>query len=318
MLPPGARAPAFSLSAAREGGQISLRDYGGKRVVLLFLPSTMSEGLREQLQRYAEAMPVFAELNAQILAVSEAFPEEREVPAPFVLLADPERAVWRRYAGAGADQPVGPTAVLIDEEGTVRGVYESDRYPHLPGPQALARGIRKMREVPRPAPVTREDWALGPLGAAVTLIEYSDYQCHHCAETAAVLGELRAQYGDRLLVVHRHFPLRQAHPLAQKAAEAAEAAGAQGKFWDMHRRLFAARGDLERTHLLGYASEIGLDVPRFVDDLGSGRHEEAVNQDFRAAVASGVRLPPTLFVNGILFEGPRTVQALRARVDGLL
>jgi len=317
MLQPGARAPEFSLSA-REGGRISLQEYGGKRVVLLFLPSMMSEGLREQLQRYGEAMPVFAELNAQLLAVSETVPEAPELPAPLVLLADPERAAWRLYAGADANRPMTPMAVLIDEEGTVRAVYESDRYPHLPGPQALARGIRKMREVPRPAPITRDDWTLGPLGAAVTLVEYSDYQCHHCAETSAVLGELRAQYGDRLLVVHRHFPLRQAHPLAQKAAEAAEAAGAQGKFWEMHRRLFAARGDLERAQLLGYASEIGLDVPRFADDLDRGRHEEAVNQDFRAAVASGVRLPPTLFVNGILFEGPRTIQALRARVDGLL
>ena len=175
-----------------------------------------------------------------------------------------------------------------------------------------------MSEVPLPAPVTREDWVVGPREAAVTLIEYSDYQCHHCAETSSVLKELGAQYGDRLLVVHRHFPLRQAHPLAQKAAEAAEAAGAQGKFWEMHHRLFAAHGDLERGHLLAYASEIGLDTRRFVNDLDSGRHEEAVNQDFRSAVASGVRLPPTLFVNGILFEGPRTIQALRARVDGLL
>ena len=86
----------------------------------------------------------------------------------------------------------------------------------------------------------------------------------------------------------------------------------------MHHRLFAAHGELERAQLLEYASEIGLDARRFVEDLDSGRHEAAVNQDFRAAVASGVRLPPTLFVNGILFESARTSQALRARVDSLL
>ena len=318
MLQPGARAPQFSLSAAQGEGRISLRDYAGKRVVLLFLPSIMSEALGEQLQRYQESLTVFSELNAQLLAISEPFPEPRRLPVQFVLLADPARTIWRLYAGDAADQSIRPTAILIDEEGKVRAVYESDRYPHLPGPQALARGIRKMSEVPRPAPVTREDWVVGPREAAVTLIEYSDYQCHHCAETSSVLRELSAEYGDRLLVVHRHFPLRQAHPLAQKAAEAAEAAGAQGKFWEMHHRLFAAHGDLERGHLLAYASEIGLDTQRFVNDLDSGRHEEAVNQDFRSAVASGVRLPPTLFVNGILFEGPRTIQALRARVDGLL
>jgi protein-disulfide isomerase/peroxiredoxin len=317
MLQPGARAPEFTLSAAARGERTSLRDYAGKRVVLLFLPSTISQGLREQLERYQEGLAVFAELNAQLLAISEPTPEAPQLQAPFALLADPGRATWRRYAGEGADSSIRPTAVLIDEEGTVRAVYQSDRYPHLPGPQALARGIRKMHEVPRPAPVTREDWRLGPLGAQLTLIEYSDYQCPHCVETSSVLAELAAGYGDRLLLVHRHFPLRQGHPLAQKAAEAAEAAGAQGKFWQMHHRLFAARGDLERARLLVYASEIGLDVQRFAEELDSGRHEEAVSQDFRAAVACGVRLPPTLFVNGILFEGPRTLQALRARVDGL-
>jgi len=318
MLQPGARAPEFNLPTAGGEDRISLRNYAGKRVALLFLPSAVGEALREQLQRYHESLAIFAELNAQLLAIAEAFPEPGRLPSPFALATDPGRAVWELYAGAEAGQSIRPMAVLIDEEGTVRAVYEADRYPHLPGPQALARGIRKMGEVPRPAPVTREDWARGPHGAPVTLIEYSDYQCHHCAETSTVLRELAAQYGDRLLLVHRHFPLRQAHPLAQKAAEAAEAAGAQGKFWEMHHRLFAAHGELERTHLLTYASEIGLDAQRFVEDLDSGRHEEAVNQDFRGAVASGVRLPPTLFVNGILFEGSRTSQALRARVDSLL
>lgn len=318
MLQPGSRAPEFSLPAARGEGRISLQDFAGKRVVLLFLPPTVSEALGEQLQRYQDSLAVFSDLHAHLLAISETSPEPQHVPAPFVLLADPARAVWRLYAGVEVDQPMRPTAVLIDEDGRIRGVYDSDRYPHLPGPQALARGIRKMSEVPRPAPVTRDDWVAGPLDATVTLIEYSDYQCHHCAETASVLRELSAQYGDTLLVVHRHFPLRQAHPLAQKAAEAAEAAGAQGKFWEMHHRLFAAHGDLDRGRLLGYASEIGLDFQRFVDELDGGRFEEAVNQDFRAAVASGVRLPPTLFVNGILLEGPRTLQALRTRVDGLL
>jgi protein-disulfide isomerase len=278
----------------------------------------MSEALEEQLQRYQEGLTGFSELNTQLLAISETIPEPRELPGQLVLLLDPARATWSLYAGVGADQPVRPTAVLIDEEGTIRAVYEADRYPHLPGPQALARGIRKMNEVPRPAPVTRDDWVLGPPEATVTLIEYSDYQCRHCAETSSVLRELSARYGGRLRVVHRHFPLRQAHPLAHEAAEAAEAAGAQGKFWEMHHRLFAAQGDLERAHLLGYAAEIGLDVQRFVDDLATGRHEEAVDQAFRAAAASGVRLPPTLFVNGILFEGPRTLQSLRARVDSLL
>jgi protein-disulfide isomerase len=286
--------------------------------VLLFVPSRIGEALAEQLGRYQDSLAVFADLNANLLAVSEGSPEPLQPSLWLDVLADPTRSVWSLYAGAEAAEPVRPTAILIDEEGRIRAVYDADRYPHLPGPQALARGIRKLNEVPRPVPVTGEDWRVGPLEAPVLLVEYSDYQCHHCAETAAVLRELTALYGERLLLVHRHFPLRQAHPLAQKAAEAAEAAGAQGKFWEMHHRLFAAGGALEREHLAAYASEIGLDARRFLEDLDGGRYEEAVNEDFRNAAASGVRLPPTLFVNGILFEGPRSAQGLRARVDSLL
>ena len=318
MLQPGAHAPDFTLPAVHGERRVSLRDYAGKRVVLLFVPSRLGEALAEQLGRYQDSLTVFTELNAQLLVISEGALEPPQPSLQLDLLADSTRAVWSLYAGAEAAQPVRPTAILIDEEGRIRSVYDADRYPHLPGPQALARGVRKLNEVPRPAPVTGEDWRVGPLEAPVVLIEYSDYQCHHCAETAAVLRELAAHYGERLLLVHRHFPLRQAHPLAQKAAEAAEAAGAQGKFWEMHHRLFTAAGSLEHERLVAYASEIGLDARRFLDDLDSGRYEEAVNEDFRNAAASGVRLPPTLFVNGIPFEGPRSAQALRARVDSLL
>jgi protein-disulfide isomerase len=318
MLQPGAHAPDFTVPAVHGERCVSLRDYEGKRVVLLFVPPRISEALGEQLGRYQESLAVFADLNAQLLVISEEAPEPWPPPMQLVLLADPTRTVWSLYMGPEADAPIRPTAVLIDEEGRIRAVYDAARYPHLPGPQALARGVRKLNDVPRPAPVTGEDWRIGPLAAPVTLIEYSDYQCHHCAETAALLKELTALYGDRLVLVHRHFPLRQAHPLAQKAAEAAEAAGAQGKFWEMHHRLFEAAGSLQHERLVAYASEIGLDARRFLENLDGGRYEEAVNEDFRNAAAGGVRLPPTLFVNGILFEGPRTMQALRARVDSLL
>jgi protein-disulfide isomerase len=318
MLQPGAQAPDFSLPAVRGERRISLREYAGRRVVLLFVPSRIGEALAEQLERYQDSLGVFADLNAHLLAISDGSPQPSPPPARLDHLADPARAVWRLYAGTEAGEPISPTAILIDEERRVRAVYDAARYPHLPGPQALARGIRKLNDVPRPGPVTGEDWRVGPLDAPVVLIEYSDYQCRHCAETAAVLHELTALYGEKLLLVHRHFPLRQAHPLAQKAAEAAEAAGAQGKFWEMHHRLFAAAGALERERVATYAAEIGMDARRFLDDLDSGRYEDAVGEDFRSAVASGVRLPPTLFVNGILFEGARTAEALRARVDSLL
>jgi protein-disulfide isomerase len=211
-----------------------------------------------------------------------------------------------------------PTVYLADETATVRLTYEAARYPDLPNPAAVARAARKLNDALRPAAVTAADWRLGPDDAAVVLIEYSDYQCGHCMTLHAALRAVEHDLGDRLLVVHRHLPLRATHPLAQLAAEAAESAGAQGHFWAMHDRLFAARGALEREQLIAYAGEIGLDVAQFTVDLDDRRRQEAVNEDFKRAVAAGIKLPPTLFVNGVLYEGPRTPADLAMRIGGLL
>lgn len=119
-------------------------------------------------------------------------------------------------------------------------------------------------------------------------------------------------------MIHRHLPLRHTHPLAQLAAEAAEAAGAQGRFWAMHDRLFAAGDALTREHLLRYAAELGLDLARFTVELDNHVHEPAVAEDFKRAVAGGIKLPPALFINGVLYEGAATGQALRERIETLL
>jgi protein-disulfide isomerase len=163
-----------------------------------------------------------------------------------------------------------------------------------------------------------QDWCLGPAGAPVTLIEYSDYQCERCQTLHAALEAVLHDLGDCLRLAHRHLPLRATHPLAQQAAEAAEAAGAQGRFWDMHHRLFAAQGALERGQLIAYAAELGLDVARFTAELDGRVHQEAVNEDFRRAVAGDIKLPPSLFINGVLYEGARTAAELRARIEAVL
>ncbi|MCX6033146.1 MAG: DsbA family protein [Chloroflexi bacterium] len=116
-------------------------------------------------------------------------------------------------------------------------------------------------------------------------------------------------------MVRRHLPLRATHPLAQLAAEAA---GAQGRFGAMHDRLFAAQGALEREQLIAHAGEIGLNVAQFTADLDGRHHQEVVNEDFKRAVAAGIKLPPMLFVNGVLYEGLRTRQELAARMRSLL
>ncbi len=153
-------------------------------------------------------------------------------------------------------------------------------------------------------PVTPEDHSLGADVALVTLVEYGDYECSYCGETYVVVAEAQERLGDNLKYVFRNFPLKDVHPHAERAAQAAEAAGAQGQFWQMHALLFENQGALEDEDLIAYARELGLDIERFRDDLATGKYESRVKQDFSSGIDSGVNGTPTLFINGFRYEGP--------------
>ena len=292
-------------------------------LILICFPANASEELLINLAQYQEQLIMLNIVGAQVVGLSEADAAQLTALAAtrairFPLLSDPTKTTLRALGVVTDDDRVSPTVYLVDAAGIVHATYEATRYPDLPKPAVVARAVRKLNDVPRPAPITETDWRLGPDAAAIALIEYSDYQCGHCRTLHAALTALTSEYGDRLLLVHRHLPLRTTHPLAQLAAEAAEAAGAQGRFWEMHHRLFAAEGALERERLIQYAAELGLDVPRFIAELDGRVYQEAVNEDFKRAVAGGIKLPPTLFINGVLYTGPFTEQDLWARVRALL
>jgi protein-disulfide isomerase len=158
-----------------------------------------------------------------------------------------------------------------------------------------------------PAPLTpalsAEDHMDGPERAQLELVMYGDFQCPYCAAAFPIVKRVREQLADSLLFAFRHFPLREVHPLAQGAAEAAEAAAAQGAFWPMHDRLYEARGKLERPDLVRYARELGLDGDRARSELEDGRHAQRVERDARSAQASGIAGTPCFFTNGILHDG---------------
>lgn len=147
-------------------------------------------------------------------------------------------------------------------------------------------------------PVGERDHARGPANAPVTLVEYGDYECPHCGRAYPIGKRVQESMGRRLRFVFRNFPLRESHPHAQGAAEAAEAAGAQGKFWEMHDRLFERQFALEDVSLAEYAQELGLDVARFRRELEGRVYEPRVREDFRSGVMSGVNGTPTFFING--------------------
>lgn len=149
--------------------------------------------------------------------------------------------------------------------------------------------------------------AQGPADAAVTIVEFSDYQCPFCKRAEPTLTEVMKRYPDDVKVVYRHFPLDSIHPDARPASEAAACADEQGKFWPYHAQLFEKSPDLGSESLHAIAEEVGLDLPAFETCVSERRFQELVQQDLDAGAEAGVNGTPAFFVNGILLSGARSV-----------
>ncbi|MHB1063745.1 MAG: Na+/H+ antiporter NhaA [Georgenia sp.] len=158
------------------------------------------------------------------------------------------------------------------------------------------------------------DHILGPPDAPLTLVEYADFECPFCGRATGVAQEVRDRLGDELRYVLRHLPLPDVHPHAELAAVAAEAAAAQGQFWQMHDRLFAHQDQLEIEDLAGYAGHLGLDLEQFLRDLDEPRHAQRIRDDVAGAEASGARGTPTFFVGKRRHVGPYDAETLIAEL----
>jgi protein-disulfide isomerase len=159
-------------------------------------------------------------------------------------------------------------------------------------------------------PVSQDDHRAGPDDAPVTLVEYGDFECPHCGRAHPIVREVQELMGPRLRFVFRHFPLAEMHPHAVPAAQAAEAAAGQGKFWEMHHLLFENQQALEDLDLVRYAKALQLDTVRFARELAAGLHADRVRKDFRSGVRSGVNGTPTFFINGVRHDRPWDLEAL--------
>jgi protein-disulfide isomerase len=156
------------------------------------------------------------------------------------------------------------------------------------------------------------DHIRGPDSAPVTLVEYGDYECPYCGQAELAIRELLDEFGDELRYVWRHLPLNDVHLNAQMAAEATEAAGAQGDFWGMHDKLLVAQDELTPRDLKRHADGLGLDVERLWDELRRRAHAERVADDVASADASGVAGTPSFFINGRRHHGAYDVDTLGA------
>jgi protein-disulfide isomerase len=164
-------------------------------------------------------------------------------------------------------------------------------------------------------PLSGEDHVDGPERAELELVMYGDFQCPYCTAAYPIVRRIRDRMAGRLLFAFRHFPLRDVHPDAERAAEAAEAAAAQGAFWQMHDRMYESNGALSREDLVSYAGELGLDSQRVAEELDSKSHRPRVQRDLDSGLASGVTGTPAFFVGGRLYGGSFDAQSLTAALE---
>ena len=152
-------------------------------------------------------------------------------------------------------------------------------------------------------PVSAHDHLLGRVDAPLTLVQYGDFQCPHCARAFPVVLEIANELKDSLALAFRHFPLHDIHPFAQRTAEAAEAAASQGQFWAMARLLYENQDRLDEEGLIRCARKADLSSKRFRKEMASGVHAPRIRADYLGGVRSGVKGTPTFFINGKLYEG---------------
>lgn len=211
-----------------------------------------------------------------------------------------------------------PTALLLPTTTpTVEPTSSPTSAPQTPGAPKTEMVIPPTLEPTPPfewqiPALDEDDWIKGSDSAGMTVIEYSDYQCPACSGTNTIIERLTEAFPNELRIVHRHFPLTSIHDKAILSSEAAEAAGAQGKFWEMHNMLFDRQNEWSglskeqaQAKFVEYAQELGLNTQTFSDALNQGTYRPKVEQAYNDAVNLGLRGTPTLFINGLYYDGSR-------------
>lgn len=160
-------------------------------------------------------------------------------------------------------------------------------------------------------PVSNDrDHIQGRTSAPVTLIEYGDYECPYCGQAYPIIKEVQKQLGNKLRFVFRNFPLTEIHPHAQHAAEAAEAAAVQNRFWEMHDYIYEHQQALDDKHLGKYADNLGLNLAKFNNEMSSHVHAGRIREDFLSGIHSGVNGTPTFYINGIRYNDSWDLETL--------
>ncbi|MBL0940349.1 MAG: redoxin domain-containing protein [Gemmatimonadaceae bacterium] len=327
----GTLAPAFTLPASGDPDTrsfTSLSKFRGRPVVLAFYPADWSPVCGDQVALYNQILPEFERHGATLLGISvdgpfchQAFANDRNLRYPLLADFEPKGRVARDYGVYREEDGTTERALfVIDADGIIRWSYVSPIDVN-PGADGILRALEDLRGS------TRADHSHSAYErsstAAVSLIEYGDYECPHCRRAFPVVQRLRSHFGRRLQFEFRNFPLSEIHPHALHAAEAAVSvlshAGPE-EFEAMQRAIFSHQRDganaLDDIHLARYAAESGADAAQVTTDLLAGTFSLAVQEDFLEGVRMGVNGTPTFFIDGVRFDGDwRDLDAFIAAIE---
>jgi protein-disulfide isomerase len=174
-----------------------------------------------------------------------------------------------------------------------------------------------MKVMDKLLPIAGRDHIRGGKQAPVSLLEYGDYECPYCGKAYYIIDKLIGEVGDMFSFAFRNFPLVDAHPNAMQAALAAEAASLQGKFWEMYAMLFENQSLLGDDYILAYAEEVGLDLKKFLKDMGSDEAISRVEEDLISGAHSGANSTPSFFINGQRYNGPYDYGILKQVIEAI-
>jgi protein-disulfide isomerase len=252
------------------------------------------------------------EAEAKALGLDAPALVEREITAT-VVVTEADVNAWydanqSRVQGAPLERVRTPIRDLLREERTkaARAAYVNRLMAKTPVTMALEPPRLDVAEAGRPAK--------GPAAAPVRIIEFSDFECPFCLRAFPIVGQVLSAYGDQVRLVYRHYPLPN-HPNARPAAEAADCAAEQGKFWEFHDRLFADQTRLGVGDLKQHASALGLNTAQFNDCVDTRKFAQQVDADIAAANAAGVSGTPAFFINGRPLSGAQPFEAFKKVID---
>jgi protein-disulfide isomerase len=318
----GSSAPPALAQARSSPARDTVATLGGQAITSAQLARQVGNKLfGVQTEEYNQKLEILENMIAERLLTQEAERrkltrqqlEQREVEAKVSPVTEAEKkSTYEQVKARVQGRP--EAEVLKDIERDLTQQRRQARHTQFVGELKAKAGVRILLDPPRLKVAVDPASAKGPSSAAVTIIEFSDFECPYCSRAAATIRQLQQAYVKDMRIVFRHYPLP-FHQNARKAAEAAECAREQGKFWEMHDKLFETQKNLTLPDLKKRAVELGLNAQTFAQCLDSGRHAARVGKDASDGESYGVKATPTFFINGRLISGALPYEQFAQIID---